>query len=203
MSFTLAEATALRGLKADLIDARLNQRIEWREMARKRWRGATSGSWNEITEEIRQDLHTVCQTVLDSSVDCKLVVSTNFGWIYTNDVELIERLQTLRCLSGKAYTRAVVNRPKNTVLLKKSPHQHRAYLHGIKLTAIEKDNLANFFANQREHIRTSPSLTTWFTGPHQRTQDYFFIDYTSEQWLTMLSLIRPGLIRKTLEIVTK
>jgi hypothetical protein len=33
--------------------------------------------------------------------------------------------------------------------------------------------------------------------------DHYFIDYNDEQWLTMLSLIRPGLIRQTQQIVTK
>lgn len=195
----------MRGLSHDLIDERLDQRIEWRNIARKRWRSSMeSTGWNVITDEIRADLHLICNKILDSQVDCKLIVSTHFGWIYTNDLNLINQLKSLRCLTNKTYTQAVVNRPKNTVRLKNSPYSTRSYFINVKLTPAEKDTLKNFFANQQEHIRTSPSFNSWLTvHPYLRTQDYFFIDYTGEQWLTMLSLIRPGLIRKTLTIITK
>lgn len=195
----------MRGLSHDLIDSRLDQRIEWRDIARKRWRATMDGpSWNVITDEIRANLHLICDTILNSTVGYKLVVSTNFGWIYTDDLELIDQLKSIRCLRNKTYTRAVVNRPKNTIRLKNSCYSSRSYFINVKLTAAEKDNLKNFFANQREHIRTSPSFNEWLTDkPYLRTQDYFFIDYTGDQWLTMLSLIRPGIIRRTLSIITK
>ena len=205
--FTLAEANTMRGLSHDLIDSRLDQRIEWREIARKRWRSSVingAAGWNAITDQIRQDLHLICDKILDSKTDYKLVVSTHFGWIYTNDLELINQLKAIRCLTNKTYTQAVINRPKNTVRLKNSQYSSRSYFVNIKLTAAEKETLKNFFANQQEHIRTSPSFKDWlYEKPYLRTQDYFFIDYTGEQWLTMLGLIRPGLIRKTQTIITK
>lgn len=204
-SFTLAEANAMRGLSHKEIDARLDQRIEWRELARKRWRSTAEGTgWNEITTQIREDLHQVCDLILSANVAYKLIVSTHFGWIYTNDLALIDQLRQLRCLSSKSYSQAVINRPKNTVLLKNSRHQLRSYFYSIKLTTAEKQTIQGFFANQQEHIRTSPSFAIWLTeSPYLRLQDYFFIDYSGAQWMTMLSLIRPGLIRKTQTIITK
>lgn len=204
MGFTLAEANVLRGLSHNLIDARLDQRIEWRETARKRWHASIpSSGWNEITAQVRSDLHQVCSIVLDSEIDCKLIVSLHVGWVYTNQPELIDQLRALRCLSSKTYTQAVINRAKNTIALRKSQYQNRAYFYPLKLTHQQKQNLSNFLDNQQEHIRISPSLKTWANGAYLRTQEYFFIDYTNEQWLTMLSLVCPGLIRKTLKIVTK
>jgi hypothetical protein len=38
--------------------------------------------------------------------------------------------------------------------------------------------------------------------PFLRTQDYFFVDHDTASWSSMLSLVRPGIIRKTLQIVT-
>ena len=203
--FTLAEATALRGLRHDLIDERLDQRIEWREIARKRWKNTIdSMGWNLINDQVRADLHLVCAAIVASGADCKIAVSHHVGYLYTNSVELIDHLRTFRCLSGMKYSRAVVNRPKNIILLKKSAYSRRSYFHCIKITAQEKDNLNNFFDNHTEHIRLSPSLNSFFTEkPYLRTMDHYFIDYNDEQWLTMLSLIRPGLIRRTQQIVTK
>jgi hypothetical protein len=205
--FKLAEANVMRGLDHKLIDSRLDQRIEWRDIARQRRQSVVSGGstgFNEITEQMRDELHTVCEKLLSHGANCKLVVSTNFGWVYTNDVDLIDQLRQFRCLTSKTYTRAVIDRPKNTIRLKNSQYQNRSYFYNNKLTIAEKETLKNFFNNQKEFVRTSPSLTDWlYKNPYLRTQDYFFIDYTGEQWLTMLCLIRPGLIRKTQTIITK
>ena len=204
LGFTLPEANVLRSLSHEWIDARLDQRIAWRETARRRWRSGLGNEFCEITSETRADLHQFCEVLTESDFDYKLVVSSHFGWVYTNDIELIDQLDSLLCLSNKAYTQAVINRPKNTVLLKKSPYQNRSYFYNLKLSDAEKQNLVNFFTNQKEHIRISPALDKWlYNLPYKRTQDYFFIDYSGGQWMTMLSLIRPGLIRRTLDIINK
>ena len=98
------------------------------------------------------------------------------------------------------YTRAVVGRPKNTIRLKDPRHQWRSYFKIGKLTAEQKTQLVNFLANQHT-VRLSPALTQWVDLKFTRTQDYFFIDYNEPVWLTMLSLVSPGLIRKTLQII--
>jgi exopolyphosphatase/guanosine-5'-triphosphate,3'-diphosphate pyrophosphatase len=46
------------------------------------------------------------------------------------------------------------------------------------------------------------ALEAWLDDPFLRTQDYFFVDHDSEAWPTMLALVQPGVIRKTLAIVT-
>lgn len=205
VGFTLAEATVLRGLSHELIDARLDQRIEWREVARKRWRTTVdSMGWNLINDQVREDLHAICDYIVDSGIDCKITVSHHVAWVYTNNIDLIDGLRKFRCLSNLHYTRAVINRPKNTFLLKKSLFGRRSYFNYVKVTEQEKENIRNFFTNNKEHIRVSPSLHAWLhEKPYQRTMDHYFIDYNDERWLTMLALVRPGLIRKTYQIVTK
>jgi hypothetical protein len=203
--FNLAEATVLRGLKHELIDARLDQRIEWREIARKRWKNTVDTmGWNLINDQVRADLHSVCDAIVASGEDCKIAVSHHRGYLYTNSLELIDQLRPLRCLSGMTYSRAVINRPKNTILLKKSDYTRRSSFQYVKLTEQEKINLTAFFTTHQAHIRTSPSLHTFLhEKPYLRTMDHYFIDYNDDQWLVMLALIRPGLIRKTQQIITK
>ena len=123
-------------------------------------------------------------------------------WIYTNDIKLLKILDNCKYLDCKKFTQAQVDRPKNSVLLKNSKHTHRSYFKNIKLSLEEKQQLANFFTSQQKNIRPSPSLKTWLHGKFNRTQDYFFIDHDGEQWLLMMSLVIPGLVRKTLEIIT-
>ena len=67
------------------------------------------------------------------------------------------QLRKLRCLSNMTYTRAEINRPKDTILLKKSEYSRRSYFAYIKLTAQETDVMKRFiragvFKNEAEYI---------------------------------------------------
>jgi len=190
----------------------IERRKTWREIAQQRWNNTINKKggpstilagrrYNEITDQVEQNLHDFVDVLSDSGVEFKLVVSTDYGWIYTNNVVLIEQLKQLKILTSKSYTEAIVDRPKNTIRLKNSKHQLRSYFKTIKMTAQQKINLINFLNNQADTIRVSPALNSWIDGPFHRTQDYFFVDYDKELWLTMLALVHPGLIRKTQQII--
>ena len=103
-------------------------------------------------------------------------------------------------LTKKYYSQAKVDRPKNTIKLKNPKHQFRSYFKITKLTDVQKTHLTGFLLNQKT-VRLSPALDEWIVGAFNRTQDYFFIDHNEMSWLTMLSLVRPGLIRKTQQII--
>jgi hypothetical protein len=186
----------------------LDRRKEWREVAQQRW--VTLGQkphiqptrlWNDITDEVEQNLYDFANILRNSGVDLKLVVSSNCGWVYTNSVELINKLKPMRMLTGKKYTEAVIDRPKNTILLKNPRHQFRSYFKITKITSQQKHTLINFLTNQQSSIRISPALGEWIPSRFHRTQDYFFVDHDEMSWLTMLALVHPGLIRKTQQII--
>ena len=94
----------------------------------------------------------------------------------------------------------MINRPQNTIYLKNPQHQFRSYFKITKLTQDQKTHLTGFLLNQHT-VRLSPALDEWIVGPFNRTQDYFFVDHNEMSWLTMLGLVRPGLIRKTQHII--
>lgn len=210
MAFTLDEANALKSLDHEYIDAIIERRILWREVAQQRWSNGTqnfnqtiiSKRWRDITDKTSEDLHNFAELLISTSTEFKLVTSVNHGWVYTNAISLIKKLKNLDYLSDKDYTEAVVSRPKGTVKLKVPKHTHRSYFKSIKLTHQQKQNLINFFINQQDNIRVGPAFNKWLTeSPYLRTQDYFFIDHVGESWLVMLNLIYPGIIRKTMEII--
>jgi hypothetical protein len=209
ISFTIDEASALRDLSHEEIDLTIKRRKEWREIAQQRWNKTSSvfGKHNilsrrrkEITDTTVEDLHTLAEVLLVSSADFKLVVSVNQGHVYTNDLILIDQLDRLDFLTGKSYSRATINRPTNTIQLKNPRHQFRSYFKITKITQEQKDHLIAFLTNQQT-IRLSPALERWTTVPFNRTQDYFFVDHNEMSWLTMLGLVRSGLIRKTQQII--
>jgi hypothetical protein len=205
IGFHLDEVNCLRQLDHVYIDDMLVRRKQWREIAQRRWSKNLQAnfSWRhpEITEQTGENLHALAELLLTAPCDFKLVVSLNQAHVYTNDPILINRLDRLPILTFKTYTQAEISRPKNTVKLKNPKHKFRTYLKFVRMTSIQKDNLMDFLYNQRLHVRISPALQRWIDQPFTQTQDYFFIDHDTQSWLTMLSLIQPGIVRKTMHII--
>ena len=213
IGFHLDEASCLRDLDHGHIDTMIQRRIAWREIAQQRVNGNVKSSLfgkqpysvisrrhKEITEQTCSDLHGLAEVLLTASTDFKLVVSVSTAHVYTNDLTLIDRVSGLSGITQKEYSRAVICRPKDTIRLNNPRHQFRSYIKKTKLSAEQKTHLTNFLAGQHS-IRISPALATWIDGTFYRTEDYFFIDHADMSWLTMLSLVRPGLIRKTMQII--
>ena len=201
------EASSLRDLSHKEIDQTIERRKEWREIALQRWQKSNNSFGNilgrrrkEITDETVENLHLLTDILLTTQSDFKLVVSVNQAHVYTNDLMLLDQLDHLNFLERKSYSQAQINRPKNTIQLKNPQHAFRSYFKITKLTAEQKTHLAGFLLNQPT-ARLSPALKGWIAGAFNRTQDYFFIDHNEMSWLTMLSLVRPGLIRKTMQII--
>lgn len=208
LGFYLDEVNCLRVLSHAHIDDMIERRKQWREIAQQRWKNGSRNfgtimgrRWKEITEKTKEDLHTLAEVLLRSSADYKLVVSINQGHVYTNDLELLNLLDQLPELAYKYYTQADVVRPKDTVQLKKVLHQFRTYLASCKMTEQEKEALGDFLVAQQDLVRVSPALQRWIDQPFNRTQDYFFVDHDTANWTTMLNLIKPGLVRKTMHII--
>jgi hypothetical protein len=186
----------------------LERRKQWREIAQQRWVAGRqkhgtimSRRWKDITETTTADLHALATVLLTTQVDFKLVVSVNQGYVYTNDTGLIDQLDRMVELTGKTYTQAQVVRPKNTIQLCNPQHQFRTYFAMCKLTVDQRVSLEEFLITQSAHVRLSPALARWVDTSFNRTQDYFFVDHDTESWCTLLSLVQPGLIRKTMHII--
>ena len=208
VSYHLDEVSCLRELNHHYIDTVIERRKVWREVAQQRWvnnkqlgKSILTRRSKDITEETVTNLHDLTDILLRSRVDFKLVTSMSTAWIYTNDMTLLNKINDIDFLMWKTYGQVKIDRPKNTIRLKNPRHLHRGYFKNLKLTDQEKTQLTNFFVNQGNDIRVSPALLSWTKQKFHRTQDYFFIDYNEESWLTMLSLVRPGLIRKTVELI--
>jgi hypothetical protein len=208
IGFYLHEASCLRVLDHDYINDMITRRQQWREIAQQRWNQGSRQFANilgrrhrEITEKTVEDLHAVAELLLTAPEEFKLVVSVNQAYVYTNDSILINRLDRMPCLELKTYSQAVISRPKNTVVLKNPKHQFRSYFKTMNLTTQQKDHLESFLINQADHVRVSSALQKWIDCPFTRIQDYFFVDYNTQTWLTLLNLVQPGIIRKTMHII--
>lgn len=207
MGFYLEEVSCLRDLDHDKIEDMIQRRRVWREMARQRWRGQKAATilglshGREINDEIIENLHALAEMLITAPEDFKLVVSINQAHVYTNDLILINRLDRMSILQYKTFARAEVTRPRDTIALKRPKYKFRSYFKLMNLTAQQKDHLEAFLNNHSAHVRVGPALRDWLSLPFNRVQDYFFVDHDAETWLTMLNLVVPGVIRKTMNIV--
>jgi hypothetical protein len=205
LGFELDEANALRVLDHASIDGMIKRKQMWRQTAQQRRNNnkqATNIHWRDITEDTVNNLHLVAQALLITTTDFKLVVGGNRAWVYTNDCSLFDQLNDISVLQHKTYTQAQINRPRDSIRLQRSNYKFRTYFRFVKLTATEKNTLSAFLIGQQSHAKLSPSFKKWIQDPYNRLQDNFFVDYATESWLTMLNLVRPGLVRKTLHIIT-
>lgn len=209
ISFVIPEASCLRApLTHESIDDTIERRRIWREITQQRWRNNKHKAGiilrhqqkREITDETANNLHDLADMFLNCESEYKLVFSIDTAWCYTNDLNLIERLDRLGILHQKSYSQAVIVREKDTIVLKNPRHLYRSYFKFKGITQQQKENLQTFL-NNYDDIRIGPALKNWLEHPFLRTQDYFFVDYNSQQWLTMLSLVVPGVIRKTVQII--
>jgi hypothetical protein len=205
MSFYLPEVSCLRELNHEAIDQTLNSRRRWRQIQQQRWqRGQTilvnTLRYQDITEQMCNNLHRVAAVLLEHVDQFKLVVSINTAWIYTNSQDLLQQLADLPCVADATYTQAKINKPRDVVVLQNSKYNYRSYFRSKKLSLQQKKTLVQFLENHQKFVRISPSLEQWTDNMFFRSQDYFFIDHKDMSWLTMLSLVCPNIIRKTMQI---
>jgi len=155
-----------------------------------------------ISDGIVQDLYTVCDVLAAADKSqFRHVVSGDLLRVYTNDVALLDRLLRANpTFNSREFTEAVINRPKDTILLKNPHHKYRSYFNRTKLEVAEKKIVTNFLANYQSSIRLSPCLQDWVTQSFRYTEPYYFVDHDDTAWLVMLSLVRPRLIKKTVNI---
>lgn len=205
IGFVVEEATCLREIDHDYIDRILERRIQFRNVAQYRWLQSKQTILTRPTRPIRpytkDRLHEIADILINTKSEYKSVVSVDNMWVYTNDLNLISDLDNLHYLSSVTYTRAVVNRPKNTIIVKRSKFTKRTHLRSVALTEVQAEKLRGFLLRSHGEIRVSPGLLEWCETNYRRTMDYYFIDYNDDGWLTMMSLINPRLAGKTLAII--
>lgn len=206
MRARLPEVSSLRNSNLDTtaIDEILNQRQRWRATMQGRWfKDTDAGFKREITQVMRTNLHDFARFLSTIDDPYKIVISMSNMWIYTNHPDLFSRLDSLPYLQSKSFAQAMIDRPVDTILMLHPRHHYRCYFRSIKVTAQEKQRLTDFIKNY-DGIRVSPALNQWLeNSKYQRTMEYYFVDHSDPGWEVLLSLVKPGIIRKTMQIMAK
>lgn len=205
VKFYLCEVSALRdSLEAVDIITTMQRRYAWREQVRQRWPAInTVAVTGEINQNDVQQLLNFSEFLRQrATVDYKMVISVSYAWIYASDVAFIQDLVNLPYLAHFKLTQAQITLPRDCIAVRSPKHAYRSYLRSRKFTQQEKHYLENYLANQT-CVQPSSSLQQWLDSHFLRSQDYYFVDHDGQGFETMLSLIVPNLIRRTLPIVAK
>lgn len=198
-NFKLDELSALRySLDPRVITETLDHRRSWN------FRNPNfGGSWRSrgVTEETQANCLAFAE-FLTQQTDYKMTISTDWGYIYTNDLSMISRVERLPYIRAIGLKEAVVDRPKNTLRVLSSRHQTRSYFRATRLTPEQKLSLRNFLMAQ-EDVRIGPGLNKFLSVDYKYhyINDNNFIDHNGTGVLTMMNLIIPRCIRKSVELI--
>jgi hypothetical protein len=198
MTAGVAESGCLR----QLTHARIDDAVSMRQFYSNQAGYIASGHLSaKIPQLDIENLHKICQLLLDTLHPFKLIVEFGGIRLYSSNESLFDELTANAQFKFVYYTQAVVDRARNTVALKNPQHQYRSYFARAKLTDQQKQSIVQFLNNNRAELRLSPCLADWTTQPFKWTEPYYFIDHNNTACLTMLSLLHPRLIKKTNTIV--
>ena len=203
ITINISEASCLRYLDASKFENAIRNAKYWAE--KDVW---TDRAWSVTKETALRETRDV---LLSETAPFKTVVSFNTVCIYTNRRGLADRLVRLGNdgVHMRLVRQAVISKPANVVQLQESKYAYRTYLRERKYTKDQRDMLANFLHSRRDTLRPSPALSEWANGTFvgyirnlSYSRSYYFVDHDHPNEGTMLSLVLPGIVRKTMPIET-
>lgn len=209
--FYLQELPCLRNLKNDpdkdrqMISWNLSQRKKFKDHLRQvNW----GGNWHSqnglpIGDEVEPNLLSFYDFYTSDPDAKKLIIqSGGYGYLYTNNKKYLEELSRLLFIKNVSGFQINVVFPKGTITLKNPKHPCRLYFKDKKISKQQRGYLVNFLKNHEGQIRLGPALAHWV-----KKEEYcylygnFFVEYDHESFVSMLSLVSPNTVRKTVTLI--
>lgn len=201
----LVEASCLRSFEDKHIAKTLEARRRWgrRMMDSAGLFSPAPGSWRwqtlEITDQDEQNLYAMRDVLTDLSQPYHKTIYGDWMYIYTNDGAVLDRIQALPFLDPRTMERGEIEQHGTSghVMLKNPQYQYRTYLREMRLEPGQELSFRNWIKSQQD-IKLSPSLRRWCEWETRYLSGYYFFDHDSLGVVTMLNMIVPRAIRKTL-----
>lgn len=176
--------------------------VEYRNRARRQY--YSSPSRIVIEGDTLNDLIAAFEFLDPYRDRIKMMVSFNMMYVYSNETQLLEKITQQSWARFRSAVRAEVNRPRDVVLLNNPRYQYRSYFKDRVLNEDEAGLLLNFLESREDVF----SVTSSFRANMRRWRKPFiprhlFVEHNDPRDITMLNLVVPGLIRKTLTVQAK
>ena len=206
----ISDASCLRDLKTVRFEAAIQNAKYWAEMdrgdayknrGRHPWKGTTKESALRETRDI----------LLEQAGTYKAVVNFGNVSIYTNNRQLADQFAKLGNPSVRLHLvrQAVITRPAGVVQLQESKYGYRTYLKERKYSLDQRNLLLNFLDSREGTLRPCGALMNWlrrtpkyYMANLNYSRSHYFVDHDHPNEGTMLSLVMPGIVRKTMPIET-
>ena len=203
ITINISEASCLRYLEPGRFEAAIRNARHWAE--NDKW---TDRAWS-ITKETA--LRETREVLLAETAPFKTVVNFMTVSIYTNHRGLADRLVNLDNdgVRVRLVRQAVLTRPANVVQLQESKYAYRTYFKERKYTQEQRLMLVNFLNSRKDTLHPCGALMSWLTGQFpgyvlnlNYSRAHYFVDHDHPNEGTMISLVMPGIVRKTMPIQT-
>jgi hypothetical protein len=131
----------------------------------------------------------------------KIMFSGDWGYIYSNDRDLLIKIDELPYVTGYYIKEAVVSRTKNTVVLKSSAYQFRSYFAYKKYDEDKKARIQDYLKNQPD-VKIGRGLNHWLKYKiSDWSRRHYYFDHNDPKIELMLQLMFPDIIRTTMPII--
>ena len=202
ITINISEANCLRYLEPAEFTRAIRNAKHWAE--NDKW---TDRAWS-ITKETA--LYETRDLLLSETEPFKTVVSFNTVSIYTNHPDLADRLINIDNdgVRLRLVRQAAITRPAGVVQLRESQYAYRTYFRERKYGLEQRTMLANFLNSRKDTLHPCDALTAWLEGGsgfrynRNYSRAHYFVDHDHPNEGTMLSLVMPGIVRKTMPIQT-
>jgi hypothetical protein len=205
ITINISEAPCLRYLDSKKFEQALRNAKYWSEQDRF---GENFRAWGPTKEIALRETRDV---LLTETEPFKTVVSFGTVSIYTNRPGLAKRLINLGNdgVHMHLVRQAVLTKPANVVQLRESKHGYRTYLRERKYSLDQRNLLLNFLDSREGTLRPCGSLMAWlrqqpkyYMATLNYSRSHYFVDHDHPNEGTMISLVLPGIVRKTMPIET-
>jgi hypothetical protein len=213
MTWRQDEIGCIRSLDQKKMQSHIRVRMEYEHSRNNHYQRYGEKFESKFTTRCRDNLEGMRALLATEIYPKKMVFFNSYLTVYTNNLGLHGRLMACDWIESVDLKRAELNLPPDTILLKNPQYQYRTYFRGRNLGKQQKARLATWIQTQGSEIAASKSLREFLdieTRPtrvywwrSEATESYYYIEHNSLQYETMLSMICPGMVRKTMPIVKK
>lgn len=173
--------------------------IQQRNYARLRY-SAKDG----ISEEQQATLLLMFNELDPVRKQIKMVISFNIMYIYSNDIHVLQKLADLPYVNFCNAVQSVVDRPRDVILITNPKFRCRSYFKEKVLEEHERDRLLNFLESRKDIFRVTNTLKSTLNRYRIHwLPRHLFVEHNDPKDITMLSLVMPGIIRKTVSVQAK
>lgn len=213
MTWQQDEIGCIRSLDPEKMQSHIRMRMDFETRRNDHYQRYGEKSSSKFTTRCRDNLEGIRALLAAETQPKKLVFFNNFVTVYTNDSSLAHRLWACSWIENLDVKQAILDLPPDTILLRNPKYQYRTYFRGRALSKTQKSRLAAWIETQGREVSASKSLRSFlelddsanrvYWWRNDTAESYYYIEHNSLQYETMLSMIAPGMVRKTLPIQQK